>query len=103
MVWHESLIQPAWIELLFKPFELHSIFLNTALIRARKKTQGMGFNNTHIVMGIPREHHDFEKSFVSEFLFHTVLPCRPNYSLYILEAMDASDKGPIESGTKAGM
>ena len=65
----------------------------------------MGFNNTHIVMGIPREHHDFEKSFVSEFLFHTVLPCRPNYSLYILEAMDASDKGlhVIESGAKAGL
>ena len=34
----------------------------------------MGFNNTHVVMGIEilLENHDSEKSFISEFSFHTV-------------------------------
>ena len=46
-----------------------------------EKTQAMGFNNTHIVMGIPREIQDSEKSFISESSFHTVCLGTPMYKI----------------------
>ena len=49
-----------------------------------EKTQAMGFNNTHIVMGIPREIQDSEKSFKSESSFHTVEIIFCNYDSFLL-------------------
>ena len=66
--------QPARIEPLVILLHTAQYFLEyTTESWEEKKSQAMGFNNTHTVRGITRENHDFEKSFLTESWWDTVV------------------------------